>query len=41
MESKEKRVDDVFGRLYKPERKPVPIEEMDAAIRQKMQASFK
>ena len=36
-----KKVDDVFGRLYKPEKKPVSIEEMDSVIRQKMQASFK
>ena len=36
-----KKVDDVFGRLYKPGRKPVSIEKMDVGIRQKMQASFK
>lgn len=36
-----KKVDDVFGRLHKPGRKPVSIEEMDAGIRQKMQANFK
>ena len=36
-----KKVDDVFGRLYKHGRKPVSIEEMDAVIRQKMQESFK
>ncbi len=36
-----KKVDDVFGRLYMPGRKPVSIEEMDAGIRQKIQASFK
>ncbi len=33
-----KKVDDVFGRLYKPEKKPVPVEEMDEKIRQKMRA---
>lgn len=31
-----KRVDDVFGRLHEPGRKPVPIEKMDAVIKQKM-----
>jgi antitoxin PrlF len=33
-----KKVDDVFGRLYKPEKKPVSVEEMDEKIRQKMRA---
>ncbi len=36
-----KKVDDVFGRLHKPGRKPVSIEEMDAVIKQKMRAAFK
>jgi len=36
-----KKVDDVFGMLHKPGRKPVSIEKMDAGIRKKMQASFK
>jgi AbrB family looped-hinge helix DNA binding protein len=36
-----KKVDDVFGRLHRPERKPVSIEEMDAVIKQKMEAAFK
>lgn len=36
-----KRVDDVFGRLHKAGKKSVSIEEMDAAIRRKMQATFK
>ena len=36
-----KKVDDVFGRLHKPGRKPVSIEKMDAGIRKKMQANFK
>ena len=36
-----KKVDDVFGRLSKPGRKPVSIEDMDAVIKQKMQAKFK
>ena len=36
-----RKVDDVFGRLYKPGRKPVSIDKMDAGIRQKMRATFK
>lgn len=36
-----KKVDDVFGMLYKPGRKAVSVEEMDAKIKQKMQAIFK
>ena len=36
-----KKVDDVFGKLHKPGRKPVSVEKMDAKIRQKMRASFK
>ncbi|MCK4244640.1 MAG: AbrB/MazE/SpoVT family DNA-binding domain-containing protein, partial [Candidatus Omnitrophica bacterium] len=36
-----KKVDDVFGRLHKPGRKPVSIKEMDTVIRQKMKKSFK
>jgi len=36
-----KKVDDVFGKLHKPGRKPISVEEMDSVIRQKMQASFK
>ncbi len=36
-----KKVDDVFGRLHKPGRKPVSIEEMDDVIKQKMRAAFK
>ena len=35
-----KKVDDVFGRLCMPGRKPISIEKMDAGIRQKIQASF-
>jgi len=31
-----KKVDDVFGRLYKPGRKPVSVKEMDEKIKQKM-----
>lgn len=36
-----KRVDEVFGKLHKPGRKPVSVAEMDAKIKQKMRASFK
>lgn len=36
-----KKVDDVFGRLHMPGRKPVSIEKMDAGIRQKMRESYK
>lgn len=35
-----KKVDDVFGLLHQPGKKPVSIEEMDAAIKQKIQESF-
>jgi len=36
-----KKVDDVFGRLHKPGKKPVSTEEMDAGIKQKMRTAFK
>jgi len=36
-----KKVDDVFGRLYRSERKPLSVEQMDAVIRQRTKASFK
>jgi AbrB family looped-hinge helix DNA binding protein len=36
-----KKVADVFGRLYKHGKKPVSIGDMDAAIRQKIKASFR
>ncbi len=36
-----KKVDDVFGRLHKPGRKSVSMEEMDTVIKQKMRATFK
>ena len=36
-----KKVDDVFGRLHKPGRKSVSIEEMDDVIKQKIRAAFK
>ncbi len=35
-----KKVDDVFGRLYKKGRKPVSIDKMDHGIRQKMRKRF-
>ena len=36
-----KKADDVFGRLHKPGRAPVSIEEMDAGIKKKMRKAFK
>jgi AbrB family looped-hinge helix DNA binding protein len=36
-----KRVDDVFGRLHRPGRRPISIEKIDAGIRKKMQESFR
>ena len=36
-----KKVDDVFGRLHKPGRKPISVDKMDAGIKQKMKAAFK
>ena len=36
-----KKVDDVFGKLFKANREPVSIKEMDTAIAKKMQDSFK
>lgn len=35
-----KKVDEVFGRLHKPGRKTVSVEEMDAKIRQRMKDNF-
>ena len=35
-----KKVDDVFGRLHKPGRKPVSVGEMDEKIKQKMRVNF-
>ena len=35
-----KKVDDVFGLLHKPGRKPISIEEMDAAVKRKIRESF-
>jgi antitoxin PrlF len=36
-----RNVDDLFGKLHKPGRKPVSIEEMDSAIRQRARTTFK
>jgi len=36
-----KNVDDVVGKLHKPAREPVSIEEMDSAIRHRIQTAFK
>jgi len=38
---KNKTVDEVFGKLYKPERKTVSIEQMNAAIKNRMKNKFK
>ena len=36
-----KKVDDVFGKLHKPERKTIPLEAMDEAIRDRMKDKCK
>lgn len=36
-----KQVDDVFGILHKQDREPVSIENMDAAVKQKIKEEFK
>lgn len=36
-----KKVDDVFGKLHKPDRKSVSVKAMDAAIKQKMKEQAK
>jgi len=36
-----RKVDDVFGRLHKPDRKPVSVAEMDSMIRNRLQEKFK
>jgi len=38
---KNKTVDEVFGKLYKPEQKTVSIEQMNAAIKNRMRNKFK
>ena len=35
-----KKVDDVFGKLHKPNRKNISTREMDAAIRKKVKDNF-
>jgi AbrB family looped-hinge helix DNA binding protein len=35
-----KKVDDVFGRLFRADRPAVDVEEMDALIKQKIRADF-
>ena len=35
-----KKVDDIFGKLHKPNRKAISTGEMDAVIRRKMKDSF-
>ena len=34
-----RKVDEVFGKLHDPDRKPVSVEGMDSAIRQRLQAT--
>jgi AbrB family looped-hinge helix DNA binding protein len=36
-----KKVDDIFGKLYKPGRKAISLEAMDAAIRDRMKNKSK
>ena len=36
-----KAVDEVFGKLHRPGRRPVSVEKMDSKIKQKVRASFK
>ncbi len=36
-----KKVDEVFGKLHKPDRKPVTIEEIKNTIRDRMKDNFK
>lgn len=38
---KNKTVDEVFGKLYKPERKTISIEQMNTAIKNRMRNKFK
>lgn len=35
------KVDDIFGRLYKPDRKPVSVHQMDSEVKRQMKARFK
>lgn len=36
-----KKVDEVYGRLQKPGRKPVSVEEMDMAVKHLLKSTFK
>jgi len=36
-----KRVDEVFGALHKPGRKPVSVQKMDARVTRKLRADFR
>jgi antitoxin PrlF len=36
-----KTVDDIFGKLHKPNKKPVSIEEMNEAIQKRMKDKFR
>ena len=36
-----KKVDEVFGRLHKPGRKPVSVAEMNAVVERKLRETFK
>lgn len=36
-----KKVDDIFGKLYKKDRKPVSVEDMNQAIKNRMKVKFK
>ncbi len=36
-----KKVDDVFGKLHKPGKKPVSVKEMNTAVKEKMKGRLK
>ena len=36
-----KKVDEVYGRLHKPGKKPVSVRKMDSMIKQRMKSTFK
>ena len=35
-----KKVDDIFCKLHKPNRKPVPLEDIDKSIKKRMKSKF-
>ena len=35
-----KKVDDIFGKLHKPDRKAIPLEAIDDAIKKRMKRKF-